>query len=65
MTPAQLRVLTFLRRTRNWHDIRELDQIKLLHEDDIVVLPSLVKTDLVEYMIQGNITLYRARSEMA
>ena len=65
MTPAQLRVLTFLRKTRNWHDICELDQIKLLHEDDIVVLPSLVKADLVEYMVQGNITLYRARSEMA
>lgn len=48
LTEAQIRVLTHLARFPRFHPLVELDQTRLLADDDIVVIPSLDELGLVE-----------------
>lgn len=49
LTPSQRRVLTLLNKHACWQGLLELDSIKFLEIDDIVVVPSLIERELVEY----------------
>lgn len=43
LTPSQVRVLRFCTKYPEWHTLLELDSIRLLSADDIVVVPSLIE----------------------
>jgi hypothetical protein len=43
LTPAQRRVLSFCARNPVWHSLLELDRIRLLKTDDVLVVPSLIE----------------------
>lgn len=50
LTEAQSRLLAHLDTYPRWHTLLELDAILLLHEDDVVTVPSLVERGLIYHM---------------
>lgn len=51
-TAAQRRVLAFLARFPTYHALVELDQIRLLERDDILVLPSLLERGWIDHNVR-------------
>ena len=47
LTEAQKRVLLHLAKYPRWHSLVDLDQIRLLDPDDVLVVPSLIERGLV------------------
>lgn len=51
ITASQGRVLRFLAAHPQWYPLREIDQIRLLHADDVLCLPALVELGWVEHAL--------------
>lgn len=50
LTEAQGRLLAFLDAYPRWHTLADLDGIKLLEDDDVLTVPSLVERGLIYYL---------------
>ena len=59
LTPAIIRMLSFLHRFRGWHLTADLERARWLEPDDIVVLPSLKTEGFVEVVPSGRLVFVR------
>lgn len=50
-TEAQARVLRFLAAYPAWHTLTELDQLRVLQDDDVLCIPSLIERGLVDHQL--------------
>jgi ribosomal protein L18E len=51
LTASQARVLRFLASYPIWHALLSLDRIRLLREDDVLCVPSLVESGWVQHQV--------------
>lgn len=49
LTPAQVRILRYLEQSPGWRALEEIERVRFLDVDDLVVVPSLIERGYVQH----------------